>query len=84
VNCTSGFGYRAWLDRWLQSAVLLPVDAATAERYGIVKNQLARAGTLIPENDIWIAASALEHGLPIATRDEHFRHVSGLTVLDWR
>jgi tRNA(fMet)-specific endonuclease VapC len=75
---------RAWLDRWLQAAVLLPVGAATAERYGILKDQLARAGTPIPENDVWIAASALEHDLPVATRDEHFKQVPGLTVLDWR
>lgn len=75
---------RARLDRWLQVTVLLPVGAATAERYGELKQQLALAGTLIPENDLWIAAVALEHGLPLATRDDHFNRVRGLTVLDWR
>jgi len=49
-----------------------------------VKLALKMAGTPIPENDLWIAAAALEHGLPLATRDAHFRHVPGLTVLDWR
>jgi predicted nucleic acid-binding protein len=45
---------------------------------------LARSGTPIPENDVWIAAVALEHGWPLATRDAHFARVPGLTVQDWR
>ncbi|MEO5958497.1 MAG: PIN domain-containing protein [Opitutaceae bacterium] len=49
-----------------------------------MKEQIALAGTPIPENDLWIAAVALEHGLPVATRDIHFARVPGLTVLDWR
>ena len=75
---------RAQLDHWLQVTVLLPISAATAECYGELKQQLALAGTPIPENDLWIAAVALEHGLPLATRDAHFLRVPGLTVLDWR
>jgi tRNA(fMet)-specific endonuclease VapC len=75
---------RAQLDRWLQVIVLLQIGAASALRYGELKQQLALAGTPIPENDLWIAAVALEHGLPVATRDDHFNRVSGLTVLDWR
>jgi len=75
---------RGQLDRWLHVIVLLPISAATAVRYGELKQQLALAGTPIPENDLWIAAVALEHGLPVATRDEHFALVPGLNVLDWR
>jgi len=72
------------LERWLRVTVLLSVSPATAEHYGQLKDQLARAGTPIPENDLWIAAQALEHGLPLATRDAHFIYVPGLRVLDWR
>ena len=32
---------------------------------------------------IWIAALALQHGLPLLTRDAHFREVEGLNVLGW-
>ena len=63
--------------------MLLPVSAATAEQFGQLKDQLARAGTPIPENDLWIAACALEHELPLATLDSHFARVPGLKVLDW-
>jgi len=72
------------LEHWLRVAVLLPVSPATAGHYGRLKDQLARSGTPIPENDLWIAAVALEHDLPVATRDAHFDQVPGLGVLDWR
>lgn len=75
---------RQRLDRWLRIVVLVPVGVATAEHYGALKQKLAAAGTPIPENDLWIAAIAVERGLPLATRDEHFSQVPGLTVLDWR
>lgn len=62
---------------------LLPTDR-TADEYARLKQALAVAGTPIPENDLWIAAYALEHGLPLATRDAHFARVPGLTIQDWR
>lgn len=62
---------------------LLPTDR-TADEYAKLKQALAAAGTPIPENDIWIAALALEHGLPLDTRDAHFARVPGLVVQDWR
>lgn len=40
---------------------------------------LAGNGILIGANDLWIAATALAHGLPVVTRDEgHHRRVPGL------
>lgn len=67
----------------LIAVVLLSVGATTAEHYGQIRAALARAGTPIPENDIWIAATALEYQLPVAARDAHFDRVSGLQVLKW-
>jgi tRNA(fMet)-specific endonuclease VapC len=71
---------RAFMD----GATLLLPTARTAAEYGRIKATLKEAGTPLPENDLWIAACALEHGLPLATRDEHFLRVPGLNVLDWR
>jgi len=42
-----------------------------------------RSGRPIPANDAWIAALALQHGLPVLTRDEHFDAVPGLERRDW-
>ena len=63
--------------------ILLLPDEATAELYGQIKAELSVAGKAIPQNDIWIAAAAKEHDLPVATRDQHFSFVSGLTILPW-
>jgi tRNA(fMet)-specific endonuclease VapC len=63
--------------------LLLPTET-TAREYGRIKAELARAGTPIPENDVWIAAQAMEHGLPLATCDAHFGRIKGLVMLDWR
>ena len=61
---------------------LLRLDEATAEHYSIVYSLLHRHGTLIPTNDIWIAALALQHDLTLDTNDKHFRHVPGLKLVD--
>lgn len=29
------------------------------------------------DNDLWIAALGLQHGLPVVTRDRHFEEVDG-------
>ena len=69
---------------FMEGASLLLPTASTAAEYGRVKAALKAAGTPLPENDVWIAAVACEHGLPLATRDGHFARVPGLEILDWR
>jgi tRNA(fMet)-specific endonuclease VapC len=53
------------------AGVLLP-GLSTPEYYARLFVQLKRAGTPIPDNDLWIAALALEHDLVLITRDRHF------------
>src|SRR4051812_28894868 len=55
------------------------INAGTARRYGEIKEKLKRRGRPIPENDIWIAATALQYDLILATRDAHFDEVDGLS-----
>ena len=54
--------------------VLLP-SRETAEHYARVFVQLRRAGTPVPDNDLWIAALVLEHDLVLITRDRHFERI---------
>ena len=63
------------------SVSVLPVAERTAEVYAKVYQALRAKGTPIPQNDMWIAASALEHAADLATRDEHFHFVPMLTVI---
>jgi len=75
--------YEAWLESWLPSFDVLPVTEATTIAYAAVRSQLKRAGRPIPANDAWIAALALEHGLPVLSRDRHFDAIPGLTRAAW-
>ena len=58
-----------------------PVTQSIAERWSYVKAALAKKGKPIPENDIWIAATALETGARLVSYDHHFDHVGGLIRL---
>jgi tRNA(fMet)-specific endonuclease VapC len=59
--------------------VLLP-SRETAEQYARLFVQMRRAGTPIPDNDMWIAALAVEHDLTLITRDEHFERIPQLLL----
>lgn len=50
----------------------------TADNYALIFAALRRKGRPIPTNDLWIAASALEHGAGLLTLDAHFAEIDGL------
>jgi len=51
---------------------VVAIDAQTAERHALIVAALRRAGTPRGTHDIWIAASAAQHGLHIVTCDRDF------------
>ncbi len=55
---------------------LLAVDHDVALVYGEIVAELRKAGTPIPTNDIWIAATAARAGATVLTYDDHFRSVA--------
>jgi tRNA(fMet)-specific endonuclease VapC len=71
------------IQRFIEAVEVLVPDEFTPELYGRIAAQLAQAGAPIPQNDIWIAAIALQFDLPLATADHHFQRVTGLNVLLW-
>lgn len=75
---------RAAVQSFMESSTLLMPTMQTAAEYGRLKAALRAAGTPIPENDLWIAAQAIEQQWPLATRDAHFENVPGLSLFDWR
>jgi tRNA(fMet)-specific endonuclease VapC len=66
------------IDQFVASNVVLGCDIDTARQYGEIKNKLRLKGRPIPENDIWIAALAIQHDLALVTRDEHFKEIENL------
>lgn len=71
------------INMFVEEHIFLPCDLETAQWYGIIKNQLQRKGRPIPDNDIWIAAIAMQHGLVLVTRDAHFDEVESLQTERW-
>jgi len=56
---------------------------AVAEAYAEIRKHLKEKGAPIPENDLWIAATALSHGLKLVTQDRHFKNVDFIELEVW-
>jgi predicted nucleic acid-binding protein len=75
--------YERWLAEAIASCRVLVVDQGTAGLYAEVRDELKRSGRPIPGNDLWIAALARQHALPVISRDQHFDFVPGLQRVGW-
>lgn len=81
------FRHRTARERWLDdleaSCSVLDITSATSRVYAQIRHELRLAGQPIPENDLWIAALARQHRLPLLSNDAHFDQVSGIQRLGW-
>mgnify|MGYP000231381723 CR=1 FL=1 len=70
------------LDEFLASprVEILSISPQTSLRYTELWHHLRKAGRPIPNNDIWIAATAWEHGLTLLTLDRHFLELPQILV----
>lgn len=71
------------IDKFTLNNTVLACNAETAKLYGRIKRHLKEKGQLIPENDIWIVASAQQYELTLVTRDTHFDVIKDLKVKAW-
>lgn len=56
-------------------------DAEVARIYAEMVVSLQKAGTPIPSNDVWIAATAKKAGAPVLTYDDHFLDIQQVNTL---
>ncbi len=56
---------------FFNSCDVYPVDNLTAREYASLRHRLKASGKPIPENDIWIAATANALNFTLITRDQH-------------
>jgi len=73
----------AWqrIQEIIRDRLMFQVSPNTPVIYARIYFELEQCGMMIPINDIWIAALAIETGLPILARDEHFSRIKGLKVI---
>ena len=75
-------GLERWFSQGVANIVCLPWDATTGLRWAKLLADLRTAGLSMPIKDSLIAATALVHGLPIATRNTRDFRKAGVKVLD--
>ncbi len=77
-----GFASRtAWTD-FCDRFVVFPFNDAVAWRAAVIFADLRRRGVPTGENDLWIAATAVEAGETLVTRNvKHFREIKGLRIV---
>ena len=73
---------RKELEQFLDSprVNIVQVDEETAEFYARIYWNLKKKGKPVPSNDLWVASSAMRHGLALFTYDEHFDNIDGLIL----
>jgi tRNA(fMet)-specific endonuclease VapC len=71
-------------DQFLNLITILDFERKAAEMYGQIRAELARKGTPIGPNDLFIAATAKANGLILVTHNiREFGRVVGLQYEDW-
>jgi tRNA(fMet)-specific endonuclease VapC len=71
------------IERLVTSTIIIVCNIDTARQYGDIKHKLQLRGRPLPENDVWIAALALQYDLILVTRDAHFQEVESLQTVSW-
>ena len=67
---------------FLSQYEVVEVDLPIAQTYGAIKAQLKKDGITIPENDLWIAATAKAKQYTLISYDGHFAKIDGLRVIN--
>jgi tRNA(fMet)-specific endonuclease VapC len=73
----------AKVDRFAAGSSIPACDLHVAREYGRLKRDLRAKGKPLPENDLWIAATANRLQLIVVTRDRHFDEIDGLMTAWW-
>ncbi len=74
----------AAFDRLCAASAVLPITDAIIVQGATIYADLYQRGELISDADILIAATALTHGLSVATNNEaHFRRIRNVQIENW-
>jgi predicted nucleic acid-binding protein len=74
--------FEDWFNEGVEKLTCLPFEAASGVRWAQLLAKLHSSGKRMPLNDSLIAATALEHGLTVATRNVRDFRNAGVKVVD--
>lgn len=84
LACGRSAAARAQWERICRPYAILPSTTEISWQYGELYRLLAGNGALIGTNDLWIAATALVHGMAVVTGNRsEFERVPGLVVIGY-
>ena len=73
---------QAFVEHLISSIEPLPITTSVARSYAEIWAALERGGKTIGAHDMWIAATAVSHGMEVATANANeFERVPGLAVV---
>ena len=72
--------HRLQIDDFLKTVSIIEINEKIAQEYRNIRAKLKKAGTPIPENDIWIATCALTKNMLLISNDKHFQNIIGLNI----
>jgi tRNA(fMet)-specific endonuclease VapC len=65
----------------LRSATIVPYDEEVCRKYAEIKAATQSAGKTVAANDLWIAACAIRHSVPLLSNNlKHFDGIPGLVL----
>jgi tRNA(fMet)-specific endonuclease VapC len=71
---------RPVLDDFLKLVTVIPFSSKVAARFGTEAARLRRLGQRLPDFDLVIAVTAIQHGLTLLTEDHHFGRIPHLVI----
>jgi tRNA(fMet)-specific endonuclease VapC len=71
------------IEQIVATITTLNIDRVTATIYGGIKRDLKRRGLSMPDNDLWIAATAIQYDVTLAARDAHFTWIPDVDCEQW-
>jgi tRNA(fMet)-specific endonuclease VapC len=84
LACGQSAAERTQWKRLCNPYAVLPWSMEISWQYGELYRLLSGNGMLIGSNDLWIAATALVHGMGVVTKNENeFGRVPGLNVVGY-
>lgn len=68
-------------EAYLRGYILVPIDRRVTKAWAQLVARNKQRHVALGDNDAWIAATAIRHGIPLLTNDRAFRLIPELTVL---